>query len=442
MEAWNVYKVNGLSCPSLTSLSKKIERKYAIKGNPYLMYENSEEIDIFIRKSYFGGTTQVYDNVGIYASRNAKLLTLCEEEYRCPQSFRAELSPAVSINDRKDLNIIWMHGDRKIYDFDWTSMYPYIMAKFILPVGKGKFYDLTKIPDFDIQTTEVSIYDACAASYSNPWGELKLKHFPEFKYRMQILPLKMKPATVFGYVRCLVRSTSKDFRPFITFKMKNGRNFNPFFDEWTECYLFSESIRFCLKFNLPYEFQYLEAWCFDRGLAFNGHYERLFLDKKKAAAEKNKGKKNVAKGTMNCGYGIKAIKWVSREGIKIEPYHGHEMMYLFDEERLLNVQKVGESAIIKYKEKLDICGNMISIGSAITAYARMELYEFYYHVRHTPPKDGGPPYNVFYNDTDSAKTDCDITQYDHLRSKYCPDFDPENPIEHGQELGVLIQRRS
>ena len=437
-EAYDGYKVNGLVCPSLTSLSKKIERKNAIIGNPYLIFENSEEIDLFVRKSYFGGTTQIYDNVGIYATRDAELLNLSDDEYLCQHSFKAEISPRTPVIHRKKPNVIWMHGDRKIYDFDWTSMYPFIMAKFILPVGKGTYYDLKKIEGYNFLETEIEIYDACTASYCDPWGAIKYnKNHPHLKYRIQVLPLKKKMATVFGYVRCMVRTTRKDFRPFLTFKMKNGRNFNPYFDEWTECYLFSESIRFCMKFKLPYEFQFLEAWCFDRGLAFNGHYERLFLDKKKAAAEKNKGKKNVAKGTMNCGYGIKAIKWISRQGLKIEPYQGHEMMYLFDEERLHNVQKVGESAIIKYNERIDICGNMITMGAAITAYARMELYEFYIHVRNTPPKDGGPPFSVFYNDTDSAKTDCDITQYAHLRERYCPDFDPEDPIGHGKELGYL-----
>lgn len=59
----------------------------------------------------------------------------------------------------------------------------------------------------------------------------------------------------------------------------------------------------------------------------------------------------------------------------------------------------------------EVKGRSIAIGAAVTSYARMELYSIMESI-----KQNG--HEIYYTDTDSVITSCNIKQYPEMLAKF------------------------
>jgi hypothetical protein len=255
----------------------------------------------------------------------------------------------------------------KFYYYDFTSLYPYVQGKYEYPYGKYR--------EVDLGGTDTL------------------------------------PDEVFGFVRVRVRNTHFDELPLHGYwDKKSCKLLFPHFQNWTELVIFSEEIRYSLDNDLGYEYEFLSAYTYERkGRIFKKLIEELYKMKLEAQEKKNKALRSTAKTTINSSYGFWGINFINREGVEIKVEtcdvlkskdENRECRYwgYFYTQKLKEYKRVGRFDIYRKREDIDAgCAN-VGIASAITSYARRELYALLRDIK----KRGG---EIYYCDTDSVITD-------------------------------------
>lgn len=294
--------------------------------------------------------------------------------------------------------------DKPLFYYDFTSLYPYVMAKSLYPYGK--------------------YVDKKVSKYNPDW---------------------------FGLVQCTVRTTDYKMKPYLAHKSKDGKLLFSHFKTPTELWITTEEYRYIMENKLGYDIQpnrVLDYGC-QKAKYFSGMIDSLFKAKKQADIDGNKARRAMAKTIVNSLYGFFGIKLSDNVKVHIKQFtspekKSAELNKHLCRNRLLEFQDVGTKTIIKTNEQLNAsCANLI-IAIFTTAYARTELYELMTDVE----KNNGYTY---YCDTDSIITDIDFSKNIELSKKYnlcvkglnLGDLTNEaGSITGGYQLGVFLACKS
>ena len=257
----------------------------------------------------------------------------------------------------------------KFYYLDYTSLYPYVMAKYKYMHGE---MELIKLPE---DTTK----------FNNRW---------------------------FGFARVLFRHKNKDNIP-LHAVMKDHKLVFPHVDEWRESVISTEEIRYSLKNKLGYEYKFIEVFNWKKkSKYFTEVVNDLFTMKKEARENNNAALETVAKTTINSLYGFWGINHNNRDQkiivketatvtkTKDESRECRHDGYLIDQ-RLQGHEQIGEYDVYHIKDKIEVNCSNVAIASMIASNARVELYRLLKLI-----KDKGG--KTYYMDTDSVVTDYNI----------------------------------
>lgn len=265
--------------------------------------------------------------------------------------------------------------EKELFYYDFTSLYPWVMAKSPYPYGTYKKKDIS--------------------------GE---KFNPKW----------------FGMVKAYVRTTDFTMRPYLPHKDAVGKLNFSHFKENTLLWITTEEWRYIIDNNLGYEITPLEILDYENQHTayFKGMVDKLFEAKKQAEMDGNDARRAMSKIIVNSLYGFWGIKLSENEKLHIEQFKKPEKKSAFINKhlcrnRLINFEDVGDKTLVKTIEKLDAkCANII-IAQFTTAYARTELYNLMKDI----DSNGG---NMYYCDTDSIITDLNFAKKENelLSKKY------------------------
>ena len=304
-------------------------RKY--KPWQYPIYTNTDEIDSFIRNSYYGGRVEISQ------------LGLVEE---------------------------------KLYYLDYTSLYPAVGC-YYLPYGEPiytKFNNSDQLPD-----------------------------------------------NFFGFVRCLVKSKRTDIRPLHGDKSLNKLCFR-IHENWEEMTLFSEEVRYGIKKDI-YDYKFIDGYNQKKGKIMKDSFEECFQKKAQSKSDGNPAMAQAWKIILNSLYGFWGLRVKDRDSVKVYPKGDSAVFDYLQKGKLYNESDIGNYTILRVSNDLDIKDFNVAIASAISSYGRIRLTELIHDI-----EEKG--YKVYMNDTDSIISNCNISQYSDLMSKYMWDG-------CGDELGSL-----
>lgn len=116
---WNVYNIDITNSVTLSSLALKIFRTHYYDEPIYIPSQNEEN---FIRRAWFGAHTDVYKPYG-----------------------------------------------ENLYYYDVNSLYPFVMKKFPMPIGEGKWVDNLKDHTLDELYGFIEAYVYCPPSIKKPF---------------------------------------------------------------------------------------------------------------------------------------------------------------------------------------------------------------------------------------------------------------------------------
>ena len=298
--------------------------------------------------------------------------------------------------------------EKELFYYDFTSLYPWVMAKSQYPYGTYTKKDI-------------------AGEKFNPnW---------------------------FGMVKAYVRTTDFTMRPFLPHKDSVGKLIFSHFKENTLLWITTEEWRYIIDNNLGYEITPLEILDYEHQHTtyFKAMVDKLFEAKKQAEMDGNDARRAMSKIIVNSLYGFWGIKLSENEQLHIQQFTKPQKKNAFIQKhlsrnRLINFEDVGDKTLVKTVEKLDAkCGNII-IAQFTTAYARTELYNL---MKDVDTNEG----NMYYCDTDSIITDLDFSRKDNelLANKYrlcvkgesLGDLTNEaGTVDGGYKLGVFLGCKS
>ena len=223
----------------------------------------------------------------------------------------------------------------------------------------------------------------------------------------------------FGFVQVKVRTLRKDIVPLHGIK-HNGKLEFPIMENWTHTTLFSEEIKLGLKEN-QYDYIFGDAIEFQRGMILKDFMQDGFQKKAEAKSKNQSAMAQIWKIIINSGYGWFGLRTQNRDGIEI-----HELgspRVLLDDEQVINEADFKNYTIIRKRKTLPVEDFNVGVASAVTAWARMRLWELIRAIH----KLGGKVASV---DTDSVKTNIDVLNTPELQKEFMWDFT-------GDELGSL-----
>jgi len=297
---------------------------------------------------------------------------------------------------------------KELYYYDFTSLYPYVMAKNPYPYGTYTKKDISGLP------------------FNKKW---------------------------FGMVKCYVRTTDFTMKPYLPYKDEVGKLCFSHFQNSKLLWITTEEWRYIIDNKLGYEITPIEILDYghQKSKYFQGMVDKLFQAKKEAELAKNDARRAMSKIIVNSLYGFWGIKISDNEQLSIQQFKNPQKKSAYINKhlcrnRLLGFEDVGEKTLIRTKEKLDAkCANII-IAQFTTAYARTELYTLMMDLK----KSNG---EVYYCDTDSVITDLDLSKEENkeLAEKYCLCVKGEKlgdltneagTVEGGYKLGVFLGCKS
>jgi len=298
--------------------------------------------------------------------------------------------------------------EKELYYYDFTSLYPFVMAKNAFPYGTYTKKDIS------------------GKKFDNNW---------------------------FGMVKCYVRTTDFNMKPYLPYKDETGKLCFSHFKENKLLWITTEEWKYIIENNLGYEITPIEILDYGHQHTnyFKGMVDKLFQAKKDAEAEGNDARRAMSKIIVNSLYGFWGIKISDNEQMSIQQFKNPEKKSAFINKhlcrnRLLNFEDVGKKTLVRTSEKLDAkCANII-IAQFTTAYARTELYTL---MNDLEKSNGG----VYYCDTDSVITDLDLSKQENetLAIKYSLCVKGEKlgdltneagTVEGGYKLGVFLGCKS
>lgn len=226
----------------------------------------------------------------------------------------------------------------------------------------------------------------------------------------------------FGFCDVNVRSLRTDKKP-IHATIDNNRLMFQHYNDWTTMRLFSEEIKLGMSKGI-YEYDFTDC----KGIKFlkypilKSFFEDCF--KRKQDANYNEVLRQIYKIIANSGYGFWGLRVNDRDGVVISESDNIELYEYLRTGKLINYCDYGKYCVMRVEKDLDIQDFNVSIASAITSYARMRLWNLMNDVEQ---KEGC---KIYYCDTDSIITNCDITKYTDLMNEYIWD-------KTGDDLGSL-----
>jgi hypothetical protein len=172
-------------------------------------------------------------------------------------------------------------------------------------------------------------------------------------------------------------------------------------------------------------------YCFDDdclGIQFDAkpflheYFQTCFENKAKAKEEGNNALAQTYKIIANSGYGFWGLRWADRESVLLGKKDELNVYEYLIKDKLINECNFNNSkysAIIVEKD-LEMTDYNVSVASAITSYGRQRLWELINTIEGKKDNEG-KAYKVFYCDTDSVITNCDITKHKDIMKEFCWD---------------------
>ena len=226
----------------------------------------------------------------------------------------------------------------------------------------------------------------------------------------------------FGFCDVKVRSINTDKKP-IHATISNNRLVFQHYKDWYNMRLFSEEIKLGIKEGVyEYDFKDCKGIKFLKYPILKTFFEDCF--ERKQEANDNEALRQTYKIIANSGYGFWGLRANDRDGVVISESENTELYEYLRTGKLINYCDYGKYCVMRVEKDLDIQDFNVSIASAITSYARIRLWSLINDVEN---KEGC---KVYYCDTDSIITNCDITKYSDLMNKYIWD-------KTGDDLGSL-----
>jgi hypothetical protein len=262
------------------------------------------------------------------------------------------------------------HG--KFWMYDFTSLYPYT-GTFPMPYGKPKYISKCTLGQIK----------------SNPYGMF-------VKVRVKGMPKTPLHGMYYEHKLCFP-------------KFKNPQ----------EIILYSAEILYGLSLGYTYEF--LDAMEFKTKPILKKYFTDLFEDKKSARALGEAVREYIAKIIINSGYGFWGYDRFNKDSIIFSDADSNIHWDYLKQECLISHSVQGNYSIDRVL-KQNGCDCNVSIASAITSLARMELHKLMIKIK----SKGG---NVLYCDTDSVVTDICVADYPDLVNRYMKN--------NGNDLGGL-----
>jgi DNA polymerase elongation subunit (family B) len=285
--------------------------------------------------------------------------------------------------------------------------------------GRNEVFKLGAINDKAYYYDFTSLYPAVAQKYL-PFGEpiwVKMSSADMFK-------------GFFGFCDVWVRTLDFTKRPLHACLKKVGQSNKllvPHYKNWTKLRLFSKEIELGMKHKI-YEYKFDDE-CL--GIQFCAkpflyeYFKTCFENKAKAKKEENDALAQTYKIIANSGYGFWGLRWADRESVMLGTRDDLDIYGYLKSGRLVNECNFNNSkysSIIVQKD-LEMTDFNVSVASAITSYGRQRLWELINTIESKNLK-------VFYCDTDSVITNCDITKHDDIMKEFCWD-------KTGDALGSL-----
>lgn len=260
-----------------------------------------------------------------------------------------------------------------VFYYDYTSLYP-SESRHLLPYGKHEFVD--KIDD--------------------------IQNF-------------------FGFVRCMVRTIDKTRKPLHGVKGKAKLIF-PIFENWTELTLFSEEIKLGIKEKM-YEYEFIDGVKYQSTYVLKNTMINAFEEKAKAKKEGNNGLALCNKIIANSTYGFWALNTNDKQGIVTGHKDTIDIEKYLEDNSLLSISNNGDYTTLKVLCDIDVKDTSIGIASAITSWSRLRLWKLIDAIE-------SKGFTVYYCDTDSIMTNCNLKDHPELMKEFCPDGT-------GDQLGSL-----
>lgn len=264
-----------------------------------------------------------------------------------------------------------------LYYLDFTSLYPYVMQKYMYPFGK------------------VEVLEVNTKLFKNKW---------------------------FGFVKCRFRHKNHDNIPLHAVVIDHKLCF-PYCDEWQESIISTEEIRYSLKYRLGYEYEYIKVYNYSKkDQYFKKPVDELYKMKIDSQNQGNEALRSIAKIIINSLYGFFGIRYKDRDQTKIvrekcgkiktvEDNRENKLTgYLFSQ-KLIDYDHIEGYDVYKVVDSIKADFANVGIASMVTSYARMELYKLLRDIKLA----GG---NIYYMDTDSVITDYNIYENKKLCGKW------------------------
>lgn len=262
--------------------------------------------------------------------------------------------------------------DHKVWYDDFTSLFPDV-GRSELPYGRPSWVTFKENKCFD------KFYGFCDV-------------------RVRSIDFKRKP------LHCVLREVDKSKRLLF-----------PYFENWTTLRLYSEEIRLGMKSKMyEYDFANCQGIAFERAPILKAFFEECF--KKKQQADHSPAIRMIWKTIANSGYGFWGLKWMNRESTIIEKSDDCTASLYLGDGKLINRCEWPNSnyTTLTVEKDLEMTDFNVAIASAITSSARMKLWNAM-----TDIEDKG--FEVYYCDTDSIISNCNIDKHPDLSAKYRPD---------------------
>lgn len=271
--------------------------------------------------------------------------------------------------------------------------------------GNYYYYDFTSLyPD--------------VGRYPLPYGKPMEIKCDIFKWKQSDLLRFLKNNSCF--IKCNVRSKVNMKIPLLPCYQDNKLLF-PHFENWTEQTYTGIEIFTAIDKDL-YEFEYINGYFFKQAPILCDLFEHLFENKAKA---KKDGKTTLAlmyKIIANSSYGFWALRTDNRDTVAVIKDDA-DIFDLYINGKLKELYEFGDNYFCRYSQDLEDCDRNIAIASYICAYARCKLFSLIDGIMEKG-------YEIYYCDTDSVITNCNLAEHQDLMIKFCPDGT-------GDELGSL-----
>lgn len=347
-----------LSIEEYNNYSKNYNKDWNLKLET-INYCNQDVISLFQVINKFSNI--IFEEVRIDVLNYPTLPSLALAIYRCCflKDFDIPILTGNIYNDIKNsytggsVDVFIPFGEN-IHSYDINSLYPYIMKNFLMPVGDPIYFE-----------GDILKYN------KNPFGFFYAKIEAPEDLKIPLLQKKIK-----------FNNQTKTISPV---------------GSW-EGYYFSEELLKAKELN--YKIEILKGYTFEKKYIFNDYVD--FFYTMKLNSPKSSPHYTIAKLFLNSLYGKFGMNPVKEEHLVISSSNSEIYYNKLDVTNVINFNNNTE--LISYLENKDVIykddnlknlNTSVGIASAITAYARIYMYQFK-NFKNT---------NVYYTDTDSIAID-------------------------------------